>query len=501
MTSFRPVVSRGDLIAGSFRKPRQPEGVLVRRSPGDLNDLVGEFPYARAGVEEAVQAARRALPGWEKLSFEVRAQALRAIQTEIRRRGPELARVIAREVGKPLWEAELEITAMIAKVEATITLGQRELVGSSLEKPTGTLRYKPLGVVAVLGTFCFPGHLSNGHLLPALLAGNTVVFKPSPLSPASGQLLGEIFHAARLPKGVFNLVQGDDSLGAALAAHPGVDVVCLTGSYQTGQKIKRATLDQPHKLLALEMGGKNAAIIDADAALPETLRECLFSAYITAGQRCSALSRILVHKKVEARCIEEFCRLAQKLRVGYPFDPDVFMGPLVSLAARDRFLQELREAEQSGAERLFGSEAVERSREGAYVRPGAHLLKNPLAAPRYAREELFGPDVSFQTFSDLEEALQKANDTDYGLALSYFGRKESNFEEVFLRGRAGIINWNRGTTGASALLPFGGVKQSGNFRPSGAFALRYSAYPVASLVGGGFFAEPQRTLPGFPGES
>jgi succinylglutamic semialdehyde dehydrogenase len=494
---FRPEQSRGDLLGGAFRKARTPDGVFTRHSPADQGDLIGEFPWRAASVEEAIEAARRAALGWARLPLSARGESLRAVQRELRRRGEAFSLLIAREVGKPLWEARAEVEAARVKVELLCEQAPRLLSARPVPEAGGHLRHKPHGVAVVLGQATFPLYLTLSHALPLLLAGNALVIKPSELSPAVGQLLAETLFASGFPRGVVNLIQGGPESGAELAAHAQVDAVFFTGTSAHGQAIKRATLDQPHKFLSLHMGGSCAAIIDADAALSHAVRECVYSAFLTTGQRCNATARIFVHKKIAAAFLDEFAALSKRLRVGYPLDGEIFLGPLRSLAAREQHLSLLASGVQEGAERLFGGEVVERSREGAYLRPSAHLIGRDSGPTRYTQNERFGPDVAIWHIDDLDQGIFLSEQSAYGLALSYFGRKEKNFEEVFHRGRAGLIHWNRGTSAASPILPFGGVKSSGNQRGGGAYSLRAASLPIASLEG-----DPGAcglTAPGFPG--
>jgi succinylglutamic semialdehyde dehydrogenase len=492
MSRARPETHKGDLINGSFKKAKQNDGLIKRINPSDLEDVVAEFPFRKESVNEAVDAAKKAFVSWGKQSWSSRRSAIVSLQNEIKKNTDALANLISREVGKPLWESKAEVQAMLSKCETTIRLSEEEQKHLATQSPG--IRQRPLGVVAILGQSTFPGHLSNSHMIPALLSGNTVVLKPSEKTPATGQLLAEIFSS--VPKGVINVIQGDASIGELLATHPNVNGVFLTGTYQTGRSLLQATLDQPWKMMALQMGGKCSCVIDADADIKTTALETVFSSYVTAGQRCTATSRIFIHKKIAEAFIEKFSLLTRGLRIGNPFDQDVFMGPMLSVEARDKHVATLRDAMSAGAERLFGGEAVERSRDGAYVKPSAHRIKKEYVPNSYTKEELFGPDVAIYTFSEIEEAIELVNQNEYGLALSYFGKKESNFEEVHQLARAGIIHWNRGTVSASGDLPFGGLGKSGNFRPAGSWSLRYCSYPVASQSGP-FLSDPQKWPPGF----
>jgi succinylglutamic semialdehyde dehydrogenase len=322
-------------------------------------------------------------------------------------------------------------------------------------------------VLAVLGPFNFPGHLTNGHVIPALATGNTCVIKPSERAPAVGQLYAELAERAGFPPGVFNLLQGDAAVGAALAADPRIDGVLFTGSWAAGRRIAEANLDQPHKLLALEMGGKNAVLVCEDADLDAAARAIAFGACVTAGQRCSATSRVLTFPRVADALCERLVALLRGLVVGYPLDEGVFMGPVISTAAR--------------------------ARPGHYVRPSLHRVARLSGASRYQREEHFVPDLWIHSVDTLEEAIAAIDATDYGLVASVFTAQRAIFERVYRDTRLGLLNWNAPTVGASSRLPFGGLKRSGNDRPAGAASPLYCTYAVGSL-------ELERPAPGsWPG--
>ena len=323
---------RGNFIAGQFHRPEEISGEWICRSPADFSDEMGRVYYSYATIDEAVQVARDAFGGWRRMPPRERAELLKKYQDALKQRGEELAEIMAREVGKPLWESKAEVSAMVNKVDVTINDSLRLVADFHLpkimENTEGACHYKPLGVMAVIGPFNFPGHLPNGHIVPALLTGNTVVFKPSEKAPLTAQLMAECFLEAGFPKGVFNLLQGEKEVGRRLCVHEGVDGVLFTGSYEVGTRIKQDTLQQHWKILALEMGGKNPAIVWEDADFDVAIHETLFGAYVTAGQRCSATSRVLVHKKLLDRFLTRFHERAKAFSIGHPLE-NPFMGPLI----------------------------------------------------------------------------------------------------------------------------------------------------------------------------
>jgi succinylglutamic semialdehyde dehydrogenase len=320
-----------DFIAGSWADPQAPDGVIENRSPADLSVVLGRHAFAVAQVDRAVAAAREALkaPG-DRIAL------VRAIGAVLAKREEELARAIALDVGKPLWEARTEAQACAAKAAITVEDGMKLVAGFPARgQPGAECRFRPLGVMAVLGPFNFPVHLPNGHILPALACGNAVVFKPSDVAPQAAEVYARCLEEAGVPPGLFNLVQGGPSVGAALAAHAGVDGVLFTGSWKVGLAIQRACLGQT-KILALEMGGKNAALVLADADFDKAVYDVLFSAFVSAGQRCTAASRAIVVGDAR-RFAQRIAQLAQQLSIGHPFDDGVFMGPLASPAALENF--------------------------------------------------------------------------------------------------------------------------------------------------------------------
>ncbi|MFQ5515444.1 MAG: aldehyde dehydrogenase family protein [Myxococcota bacterium] len=491
--------ARGDLIDGRFVRPAGATGELRLEDPGDLGALDGAFPFSVEALESAVEAARHAHPAWRDAHPEERAAYLRRFATCIELERDRLAQLIAREVGKPLWEAATEVDAMVAKVEITLGPGLELIRERSFESGPGQRarwRAHARGVLAVLGPFNFPGHLLHGHVVPALATGNTVVVKPSEHAPATGQLYAELAQRAGFPPGVLNLVQGDGQVGARLASHPDVQGVLFTGSYAVGRRILEATLDQPFKIVALEMGGKNAVLVCADADPGQAAHAIAYGAAITTGQRCSATSRVIVERPRADELIERLVRVFGGIHIGYGLDEDVFMGPLISAAARERHARVLELAREEGAEILLEGGPVEGPRRGHYVRPSLHRVDRVSRTSPYQAEEHFVPDVHVVVVEDFDEAVAALGCSDYGLAGSVFTSSRERFEHVLRESRLGLLNWNTSTVGASSNLPFGGVGRSGNDRPAGVMSTLYCTYPIASLER--LDPEPLPTPPGFP---
>jgi succinylglutamic semialdehyde dehydrogenase len=464
--AFRPL--SGDAI--TTRDPANPAGVVWAGSP------------VAAHAEEAVAAARRALPAWSALSLDARRAYLERWRETCVKHAGRLAAAISREIGKVKWEAELEAKIVAEKV--TITLEERVLarvagfeVAAGAGK-TGICTFRPHGVMTVLGPYNFPAHLPNGHIVPAFLAGNTIVFKPSEKAASVGQLLAELAHEAGFPAGVFNVVQGGGAIAARLATHPEVDGVLFTGSFPVGRRILEANLDTPGRLIALEMGGSNPAVVTAKADLRRAAIECVRAAFATTGQRCTCTRRVIVEDSVADRFVPMVLRLASTLVVAAADDGvPAFMGPLVTNEARDAVLR--AQARFASEGRLL-LEASPLDRAGFFLSPGAVEVER--FERRSDEEEIFGPFVQISRARDLADAIAQANATNFGLAASVFTEDRSEWEAFFAGVRAGCLNWNAGTAGASSKLPFGGLGRSGNHRPAGAFAVDSVAYPVATMV-------------------
>ncbi len=502
----------GNYIQGEFASVSSSDrsGSWEALSPADQRDLLGTVDYSYASVNAAVEAARIALKPWRRLSLAERATYLKRYQEELALRREELCQAISREVGKPLWESATEVASMINKVDITLNdsmplVRDFEITGI-MPGAVGACHYRPHGVMAVIGPFNFPGHLPNGHLVPALLTGNTVVFKPSEKTPLTGQLMLECFHAAGLPAGVVNLIQGEKEVGRRLCVHPGVAGVLFTGSYEVGMRIKQDTLQQHWKILALEMGGKNASLVLDDADLELAVHETLVSSFLTTGQRCSATSRILVHQSLLDAFLEKFHQRAKAFRVGH-WSENPFMGPLIDSSAVDRYMKFVGIAAREGCELVMRGKSLELAHPGHYVTPTVAWVKNPsLEQTRksvFQQTELFSPAVAVLGFSDLDEAIAQANETQYGLVASVFSASRSTFETCRENLEAGLVNWNKSTVGASSRLPFGGFKKSGNHFPTALTSTLYCAVPVSSLevASPPAASELARSYPGLQWES
>lgn len=468
--------SRGNYINGRFVAP-DAEQELVSINPA-TGACLGRVAASTAAVGLAVEAAKRAQPAWAQQPVAARVAAVRALAEVLSARGEELAVCISREMGKPVWEARTEINAATGKIEISINAGLDLVREVRLEDGSG-YDYRPHGVLAVLGPFNFPIHLMHGHVIPGLLLGNSVVLKPSEHTPFCGQIYAEIFDSAGLPAGVFNLVQGAAPVGAALAAHEQVNAVLFTGSYAAGVAISKANVTQPGKLLALEMGGKNPAIVLPDAPLDKALHDVAWGAYVTSGQRCSGTGLCFVERSIYDGFVSRLSDMLSGIQIGDP-SSDVFMGPLAFAAARDKLERSLAQAVTAGAKRVATSACPE----GAAFAPATlHEVRDFDPEDPYIAEEIFGPDLAVVPVDSLQQAIAHANSLPYGLSASVFTADAARFEHARTRLEYGCINHNAPTCGASSKLPFGGLKRSGNHRPAALWSSLYCAYPVASIRG------------------
>ena len=431
-------------------------------------------------VDAAVASAKKAFLGWSRMSFDARLEIIQAFRTKVDASKAILSHMIAKETGKPLWDCEGEVTAVLGKIDHSVRAyhertGERRVAGDIPHM----LQHRPHGVMAVLGPYNFPAHLPNGHIVPALLAGNVVVFKPSEETPRVAEWMVSCWQEAGLPDGVLNLVQGGRVTGEALVRHKDLAGVLFTGSYGTGKALHHALAGRVDVLLALEMGGNNPLIVwdVADAVAAATL--IVQSAFITSGQRCTCARRLIVPADERGDVIlDALLARMDTIRVGGAFDvPAPFMGSLIHNRIADELLKMQEWYAAAGAKLL---------RPMKRLQPDLPFLTAGLAdvtrKSNVPDVEFFGPFLQVKRVKDWEGALFEANQTAYGLAAGLLSDRRDLWEQFVREVRAGVVNWNRPTTGANSGLPFGGVGLSGNHRPSAFYAADYCAYPVASLL-------------------
>ena len=426
-----------------------------------------------------VATARAAWPAWAAHSHAYRIEAVRRFANVVRKKETEFAELIARETGKPLWESRTEVAAVVNKVEISIEAYAERTPQRRMEAALGNkvaVRHKPHGVLGVLGPYNFPAHLPNGHIVPALIAGNAVVFKPSEKTPATGEMLVHCFHEAKIPEGLVRLLIGGPEQGRSLAGQPGIDGLLFTGSARAGMALHKQFAETPHKVLALELGGNNPLVIwnakDIEAAATIAVQ----SAYLSAGQRCTAARRLIVEDGHCKELLDAIKKLVDRMIVDQPFaDPQPFMGPLIDSAAADHVQEQWLNLMMKGGKPLCRLDRPDK--EKPFLTPALIDVTEIRDRPD---EEIFGPVLQVIRVKDFDAAIKEANNTRFGLVASLVGGSPELYDKFWANVRAGVINWNKPTNGAPSNAPFGGVGLSGNHRPSAFYAADYCAYPVTS---------------------
>lgn len=463
-----------------FREESQKK-IVTEKSYTSIAPATGEEIWrgTSGDVDAAVSLARRAWPAWAALPQSQRIEMVRRFANEVRKEAESLAELIASETGKPLWEARTEVDAVVGKVDISVSAyaertGKKKL--DSALQGTAALRHKPHGVMAVLGPYNFPAHLPNGHIVPALIAGNCIVFKPSEKTPAVGQKLVACFHAAGVPQDAVQLLIGGPEEGKELVAHPGVDGVLFTGSAQAGIAINRRLASNPGKIVALEMGGNNPIVVKDTPKVADAAALIVQSAFTTAGQRCTAARRLIIVEDAYDDIMQEVVALTRRLVIDEPFaDPQPFMGPVIDNDTADRLNESFLALVTAGGRPLAHMRRP--SADLPFLTPG--IIDTTEIAER-PDIELFGPLLQVIKVPDFDTAIAEANNTRFGLSASLIGGSPDDYGRFWANIRAGIINWNRPTNGASSSAPFGGIGLSGNHRPAAYYAADYCAYPVAS---------------------
>jgi succinylglutamic semialdehyde dehydrogenase len=474
----KAMTQKGHFIDGRWLEGTGP--AMASRDPAGGAEVWRGRAATVEEIDHAVSAARAAFPAWADRTVQERHAVLESFARQLKAHEASLAETISREVGKPLWESRAEVASMIAKVPITLDAYRQRCATSEVAvgDATGATRFRPHGVVAVFGPFNVPGHIPNGHIVPALLAGNTAVFKPSEAAPGVAQKTVELWENAGLPAGVLNLVQGGRETGQALAAHGGIDGIFFTGGTQGGLALRRLLADRPQRILTLEMGGNNPLVVlnvaDFDAAAFATVQ----SAFLTAGQRCTCARRLVVPRGAAGDAfLDRLIAMIGRIIVApYNAEPAPFMGPVISTQAAERLLAAQADLLKRGADGVVPMRRIGDT--GALLSPG---LIDVTGVKDRKDAEIFGPLLQLIRVADFDEAIDEANRTAFGLAAGLLCDRRELYDQFYRRVRAGLINWNRQLTNASSKMPFGGVGLSGNHRPAGYFSVDYCAYPVASI--------------------
>ena len=463
----------------------------------NLCPSTGEIVWSGASadadqVQRAVAAARNAFQNWSRLPQNDRTNILEKYAEEIAARSESIAVAICKDMGKALWEGRAEAGAMKAKI-AVSEKAQVERAGVKFQDAAfGSmhLRHRPHGVMAVFGPFNFPGHLPNGHIVPALLAGNTCVFKPSEQAPNVAAIIVEAFEAAELPQGCLNVVHGGRETGGALL-NEDINGLLFTGSERAGTFFHKHFAGRPNIILALEMGGNNPLILWDPADIEAAADIAAQSAFLTTGQRCSCARRVILPEgRWGDEVIDAIIARAKGLKIGAWNEENIFMGPLVSEAAAEQAIQFQMMLSKAGGKALRRLKRLERG--GGFVTAGVIDVTDA----EVPDEELFGPLIQIIRVPDFGTAISHANNTKYGLSGGLVCDDDTKWIEAHENMRAGILNRNRPTAGASGAMPFGGPGLSGNYRPGAYYAADYCAWPQASQVAD---VAERLTAQGFPG--
>jgi succinylglutamic semialdehyde dehydrogenase len=431
-------------------------------------------------INDAVIAAKKAFAEWSNRPLSYRIGFMQAFRDRLSRQAQRVSELISMETGKPKWESQSEVQSMISKIAISIEAYQdrNRVIQETIPGTTTVTRFRPHGVIAVFGPFNLPGHLPNGHIVPAIIAGNTVVFKPSSQTPMVAEAVIQLWESTGIPDGVINLIQGNSETGKTLSKHPGLNGLFLTGSESTGKSVHKLFSDAPEKILALEMGGNNPLVAHDVSDLEAAAYLTILSAFITAGQRCSCARRlIVVEDKNGTDFIERLIEIIGKIQVGpYTNSPEPFMGPVISKNAASRLLDAQQNLVNKGGRILCAMKPLGET--SNMLSPG---LIDVTRVQDRVDEEMFGPILQLIWVPDFKAAITEANNTRFGLAAGLLSDNPDLYHYFLLHVRAGVINWNRQTTGASARMPFGGVGASGNHRPGAYFTTDHCSYPVASI--------------------
>jgi succinylglutamic semialdehyde dehydrogenase len=430
-------------------------------------------------VAHEVALASAAWPDWAARSLSVRIETMRRFANAVRSRMEDFAELIARETGKPLWEARIEIQGVITTVDRAATAYSERTPRKQHEGALGarhSVRHKPYGVMGIVTPWISPAEIACAHILPALIAGNTIVFKPSEKVPASSMMLLACFLEAEVPEGVLRLLTGDAREAAALAAHPDVAGILFTGSCEAGLALNRQLADHPGKLMTLQMGGNNPMLVwDApDVATAAVM--VVQSAFLSGGQRCTAARRLIVAEQDHEALLGEIGNLAARLIVADPLGtPQPFMGPMIDNPAADAVDEAFLDLIMKGGRPLHHMRRLDPDL--PFLTPG--LIDVTKVAQRPDTEH-FGPMLQVIRVPDFDAAIAEANATRYGLTATLISRNPDLYDRFWANAHAGAINWNRPSNIVPPTAPFGGLGLSGNHRPGGAYTADHCAYPVTS---------------------
>jgi succinylglutamic semialdehyde dehydrogenase len=477
----------GNYINGRFVIPEHPSASFKNKSPADLKDVVVEIPACYKHCEEAVIRAKETFEPWSQMDGLQRLEILKKLKNSIEMLSPWFVELIARELGRPIWDAKQEIELVIHDMNTMFEIFGDTPPFSDREIEAGTSvveLYKPNGVVAVIAPFNQPVLYPARSIISALLLGNTVVYKPSEHTPLVGQVLSEAIHHAGIPKGVFNMIQGEKETAKRILKHHDVSTVYFNGTFETATRISEYIADDYWKTLIMGTGGKNAAVVMSDCDMDTTVAELVYGSFISTGQRSNGIRRIFVDERIADEFISKFHAKAKTLKVGHPLDEykgaRPFMGPLISDNAMQNYLRLQGIAQREGAETLMRGKDIEVSGgyKGYYVTPSIHLTDDLKEDGVYNTSEIFGPNVAIKRFKEVEQAIASHNTCEYGYGLSVYSKDNKVISEFVKRCDVGQVFINSITLGESMRYPISGYGKSGNARPEGSFNRFYLRHPI-----------------------
>lgn len=491
------LLRRGDYIWGSWTKPERVDGYIRGINPGDRTDELGRFPFSDAAVDDAVDCAIRGSAFWRRVGRNDRSKAIRKYRDILSKNQERFAHLITRETGKPIWEGRHEVIASIRAVDLLLEEGLALLEPRILNEREARSDYRPRGVVGILVPYNLPLMIPTLHVCAALLAGNTVVLKPSKFTPGVGQSVGELFDRCKLPRGTFNMLQGSGTgIGQKLALHQGIDALLFSGAYSTAVALRKASIERPELPMFLQCGGKGAALVLGGCDMNRAVYEVLVGAFLTAGQRHNSTGRVIVTEDIYNQFADELARRARRVTVGYGFEPTSFLGPVISENFRKRYREYGTRLEQRGHTAILEARNREiEGRKGFYVDPAIYSV-DWQNGHGFVNDEPPGPVVLLYKVKNWEEAVALHNRLMYRVSTSLFVAPDfPDLPEVVGRLRTGSLNINRGTIGSSLRLPAVGLGRSSNGIAGGIDVLRFLATPRSTLVENRPF-DPSHAVPG-----
>lgn len=472
----------GNFHYSSISGPDSAETYFERFCPADLDLLLYQCPIEYRHVERVIESAKKGFQFWRKVPIQKRIEALKRYQQQLIARRQDFEEAIILETGKALLEAQEEVQLSINKIDIATTESLKRIAEVSIEHLApnmgqARIAKKPIGPCLMITTSNLPLHLPNGEMVACLLAGNSVILKPSEKAVYTAQLMIECFHAADFPQGVINFVAGNEELTRRLIRDHGTKGIYFTGTKEVGKKILEYASDDLSKMVSLSLGSKNACIIDKTADINRAIHQTIRAAYKTTGQRCTATSFALVHKNYLDQFLYLGHQLAKDITIGHPKDqPAPTIGPLLDQRTMDNYLLYMGMAKREGHEEIMRGKALDRATRGYYVSPSIHLAQKFDPHSIFLQTEIFGPSLTVIPFESVEEAVSISNATEFGLATSVYTGDKDFLDYCISELECGQVNINCPTIAVNSRLPFSGIKNSGNYHPGGVSAIDHSVH-------------------------